>query len=129
MPTTSSVSLASPTQAAEGGFYVHYDGDDVGHQLGRLIERDGYPTVFEMFRDQPSRFWRHLDADTGQELPEFVTQFPDYARCCLAVPRYGVLFVGPAELQASTQVETVNPATDMDRGYAVNRTGAVRVIR
>lgn len=129
MPTTAAIALASPDETADSGFYVHYDGDDVGAQLRKLIERDGYPTVFATFRDQPSRFWRHLDLDTGDELPDFVSQFPQNIPRCQVVPGYGVLFIGREELQASAETTAVDPVNHMRRGYSVGSSGAVSIIR
>lgn len=129
MATTSAVLLASPDQSPDSGFYVHYDGDVVGDELGRLIERDGYAKVFSVFHGQPSRFWRHIDPDTGDALPEFVARFPQNIPVSRAVPGYGVLLVGDEEIKASSRVGRIDPATDMERGYSVNRTGAISTVR
>lgn len=128
MATTSAVLMISPTRGPDVGFYVHYDGDEVGGELRAIIDRRGYPAVFEMFRAQPSRFWRELNIDTGDVLPEHVSRFPQNILVSHAVPGYGVLLIGPEELAASATPVSVDPAQDRQRGYRVDRHGVVRQI-
>lgn len=129
MATTSAVYLSSPTGGEDTGFYVHYDGDVVGAELRAIIDRDGYAKVFGVFADQPSRFWREITPGIGDDLPEYVSKFPDNLPRCRSVPGYGVLFVGAEELSASTNHLGVDLDRDGERAYRVGATGIVATVR
>ncbi|MEB3022937.1 MULTISPECIES: hypothetical protein [Mycolicibacter] len=126
MGTTAAVRMDSPSGGAGTGFYVQYDGDDVGTELQRIIERDGYVQVFAVFEAQASRYWREITPGVGDELPEYVTRFPQNIPVSRAVCGYGVLLVGSEELDASQRHTAVDLDTDGDRAYLVTEAGAVR---
>lgn len=121
--------MVSPDGGTDSGFYVHYDGDEVGALLRLIIERDGYAKAFGVFADQPSRFWREITPNVGDELPEYVSRFPQNIPRCRAVAGYGVLFVGDEELSASTNHLGVDLDRDGERAYRVGATGIVGTVR
>ncbi|ORW08522.1 hypothetical protein DQP56_00685 [Mycolicibacter senuensis] len=121
--------MDSPSGGAGTGFYVHYDGDQVGTELQRIIDRDGYMRAFTVFEAQASRFWREITPGVGDELPEYVARFPQNIPVSRAVCGYGVLFVGPGELEASRRHTAVNLGADGERAYRVNAAGRVSTLR
>lgn len=114
--------MQSPSGDGSVGFYVNYDGDDVGDALREIIRRDGYAAVFATFSAVESKHWRELNPETADELPGYVARFPSEVARCRAVKGYGVLFVDEAAL-SDTGVFTPDHC---DRAYEVSRDGTVR---
>lgn len=129
MPTTALVVMKSPAGEPDTGFYVHYDGGSIKEQLTTLLARDGYLSVFERFRDQPSRWWREITPEVTTELPEYVARFAQNIPRCRPVAGYGVLLVGAEELARSAEQPMPNLAKDCDHAYRVDQNGRIHTVR
>ena len=124
MATTSSVHMLAPGGVGDTGFYVHYDGDDVGTHLRVLIDRDGYEAVYAVFSSQRSRYWRQLTPDMTDELPEYITRFPENLPRCQPIAGYGVLFMDHEAITASGRYAGGAPE-ERNRNYHIVRSGRV----
>ncbi|MFB9785298.1 hypothetical protein [Rhodococcus baikonurensis] len=126
MGTSSIVRLVPPSSVATPDvvIVVRYDGNDGGDEIDKMVRRDGYDTVYETFRKQPSRNWMGLDTGVGSGLPDYVTSFPQNVAVSAAVEGYGVLYVADQIITP----ETIGDGTGWERDciYIVNREGKPR---
>lgn len=125
MATTSLVTMTAPrgTTSPDLVILVHYDGDEVGSGLERIIGRDGYPAAHRTFADQPSRLWREVNATAAQSLPDYIARHPQNLLDSEPVEGYGVLFVGKNTLTAEQIGDSIN--WHRDRTYQVDQDGVV----